>query len=192
MPSTFKSDDEADPVARKEKKRTSSTSDTRHGRFSSSIASLGKKNPVMFKQHQTLWPWQIFTIVPEPSVSIHRQTPKFCVFSQGRVCLARWFELSRLLRGCGHRSCCCRCLVVGKVAVVPIVLSVAVDVAGGELVRNTQQVCTAEPEGTLQLLLFIDGPPRVRRDARAFCCSGPEGVCADPESADAATEFPAV
>ena len=31
---------------------------------------------------------------------------------------------------------CCRCHVVGKVDVVPIVWSVAVDVAGGESVRN--------------------------------------------------------
>ena len=39
-------------------------------------------------------------------------------------------------RGCGRRSCCCRYLKVGKIPVVPIVLSVAVDVAGGQSVRN--------------------------------------------------------
>ena len=39
-------------------------------------------------------------------------------------------------RGCGRHSCCCRCLVVGVVAVVPIVLSVAVDAAVGKSVRN--------------------------------------------------------
>ena len=45
--------------------------------------------------------------------------------SQRRVRLARLFELLRLLRGYGRPSCCCWCRVVGKVAVVPIVLSVA-------------------------------------------------------------------
>ena len=39
---------------------------------------------------------------------------------QRRVLLARLFERLRLLPGCGRRSCCCRSLVVGKVAVVPI------------------------------------------------------------------------
>ena len=57
--------------------------------------------------------------------------------SQRRVRLARLFELLPLLRGCGRRSCCCRFLVVGNVAVAPIVLSVAVDAADGEPVRNT-------------------------------------------------------
>ena len=38
-----------------------------------------------------------------------------------------------------RRSCCRRCLGVGMVAVVAIVLSVAVHVAGGESVRN---MCT--------------------------------------------------
>ena len=42
----------------------------------------------------------------------------------------------RLPHGCGRRACCCRCLVVGMVAVVEITLSVAVDVAGGGSVRN--------------------------------------------------------
>ena len=60
----------------------------------------------------------------------------FLRMSQRRVRLARLFELMRLLRGCGRRFCCCRCLVVGKVAVVLVVLSVAVDAAGGESVRN--------------------------------------------------------
>ena len=41
-----------------------------------------------------------------------------------RVRLALLFEPLRLLRVCGRRSCCRRRLVVGKVAVVPIVLSV--------------------------------------------------------------------
>ena len=39
--------------------------------------------------------------------------------SQRRVRLARLFEPLRLLCGCGRRSCCCRCLVVCKVVVVP-------------------------------------------------------------------------
>ena len=56
--------------------------------------------------------------------------------SPQKVRLVRLFELLRLLRGCGRRSCGCRCLVVGKVAIVPIVLSVAVVVDGGESVRN--------------------------------------------------------
>ena len=56
--------------------------------------------------------------------------------SERRVRLARLFELLRLLPGCGRLSCSCRCLVVGKVAVVPIRLSVAVHAAGGESVRN--------------------------------------------------------
>ena len=36
----------------------------------------------------------------------------------------------------------------------------------------------------------IDGPPLFGRDARAFCCSRPEGGSADPKSPDAATELP--
>ena len=44
--------------------------------------------------------------------------------NQRRVRLTRLFEVLRLLRGCGRRSCCCRCLVVGKVAFVPIVFCV--------------------------------------------------------------------
>ena len=44
--------------------------------------------------------------------------------TQRRVRLARLFELLRLLRGCGRSACGCRCLVVGKFAVVPIVLGV--------------------------------------------------------------------
>ena len=50
--------------------------------------------------------------------------------------LTRLFGLFRLSRACGRRSCFCRCLVVGKVAPVPIVLSVPVDVVGGESVRD--------------------------------------------------------
>ena len=69
--------------------------------------------------------------------------------SQRRVRLARLFEPLRSLRGRGRRSCCCRCLVVGKVAVVPILLGVAVDVAGGESVRNMS--VQRELERTLQL-----------------------------------------
>ena len=49
------------------------------------------------------------------SVSMYRQTPK----SQRRVRLVRLFELLRLPRACGRSSSCCRCLVLGKVAVVP-------------------------------------------------------------------------
>ena len=45
-------------------------------------------------------------------------------------------EMLRLPIGSVRRSCCGRCLVVGMDAVVAIVLSVAVDVAGGESVRN--------------------------------------------------------
>ena len=48
-----------------------------------------------------------------------------------QVRLARKFVQLRLPRGCGRRSCCRRCLVVGTVAAVPIVVSVAVDAAGG-------------------------------------------------------------
>ena len=65
------------------------------------------------------------------SVSIYRQTllgPKFYLFflsSQWRVRPARLIKLC-LPHGCGRRSCCCRCHVVGKVAALPIVLSVGV------------------------------------------------------------------
>ena len=61
------------------------------------------------------------------SVSIYRQTllgPNvFHLFFENvlrRSRHARSFEPLRLLLGCGRRSCCCGCLVVGKVAVVLI------------------------------------------------------------------------
>ena len=56
--------------------------------------------------------------------------------SQRRVRLPRLFELLCLLPRCGRRSGCCRYLVVDKIGVVPIVLSVAVGIAGGESMRN--------------------------------------------------------
>ena len=40
------------------------------------------------------------------------------------------------------------------------------------------------------VVVIIDGPPRFGRDARAFCCYGPESGIADPAAPDAATEFP--
>ena len=52
----------------------------------------------------------------------------------------RLFMPFRLRRVCERRSCCCRCLVVGKIAVVPIVLSVAGDVAGGESVFDVSEL----------------------------------------------------
>ena len=82
----------------------------------------------------------VFSVTPR--LGLHRQTaqcPYFSLFTKkvnGEFVLRACFELLRLLRGCGRRSCFCRRLVVGKVAVVPIVLSVAVDGAGGESVRN--------------------------------------------------------
>ena len=39
-------------------------------------------------------------------------------------------------------------------------------------------------------IAVIDGPPKLGRDARAFCCSGPDGGIADPESSDAPADFP--
>ena len=98
---------------------------------------------------------------------------------------ARLFELLHLLRNCGRCSCCCRRLVVGKDAVVPIVLNVAVDVAGGEWGRNMsvlqywrvrsscgRNCCVVAP------VVVIGGPPRLWRAARAFCCSGQDsGEC---------------
>ena len=56
---------------------------------------------------------------------------KKSTMSSSRLCVPL-----RLQRGCWRRSCCCWCLVVGMVAVVAIVLSVAVGVAGGQSVRN--------------------------------------------------------
>ena len=83
--------------------------------------------------------------------------------------------------------------MVGRVSVVPTVLSVAVDVAGGESVRNMSVrvvvvhvapwVDAAAVVAVLSVIVVVpvlvfDGPPRFGRDARAFCCSGPEsGEC---------------
>ena len=98
---------------------------------------------------------------------------------------------------------CCRCLVVGMVAAVAIVVSVAVDEAGGESVRNmfvqrgagggrsTCGRCTcrrrprcprleaAAVDAVLTVVIVVPvvfaGLPRTVRDTLAFCCSGPEG-----------------
>ena len=79
-------------------------------------------------------------------------------------------------------------------AVVPIVLSVAVGVAGGESVRNMSALVVVHVAPKVEaaavvaahtaivdvpvvvvVVVVIDGPPRFWRGARAFCCSGPEG-----------------
>ena len=62
-----------------------------------------------------------------PPLALIFQRPEFL-----RACLS----YCRFLRGCRRQSCCCQCLVVGKVVVVPIALSATVDVDGGESVRN--------------------------------------------------------
>ena len=40
------------------------------------------------------------------------------------------------------------------------------------------------------VVIVTDGPTRFGRDARAFCCLGQKAEIGDPESPDAATEFP--
>ena len=72
--------------------------------------------------------------------------------------------------------------MVGKVAVVQFVLSVAVDVAGGESVRHMSVLTLPLGWRLRLLLLLLSLSPLLLllmnhswRDARASCCSGPEG-----------------
>ena len=75
--------------------------------------------------------------------------------------------------------------MVGKDVVVPIVLNVAVDVAGGEWERNMSVLqywrvrCSCSRNCyVVAPVVVIGGPPRLWRAARAFCCSGQDsGEC---------------